>query len=195
MFRTRDWFVLAPIAALALALAMWGYYPCTGDHCTPDSLWTILQRAFNLVRGGVNYVLGRDPVSLVVAQYLLPGIAIIAAAKLFLMNLRRDIRVALARKSRDHTIVCGLGETGRTVVENLRGAGEQVVAIEVEGDQPNVRSCEQAGVPVITGDATAATTLALAGLSRARAVVMTTGNDTVNFEIALRAKHMRDLAT
>jgi len=52
LFKTRDWFVLVPIAALALALAMWGYYPCVGVNCKPDSLWTILQESFNLVRGG-----------------------------------------------------------------------------------------------------------------------------------------------
>jgi TrkA-N domain/RyR domain len=194
MFKTRDWFVLAPIAVLALVLAIWGYYPCVGVNCKPDSLWTILQESFNLVRGGGNYVLGKDPISLVLAQYLLPAIAIIAAAKLFLLNLRRDIRVAFARQSSNHTIVCGLGETGRNVVDNLRSAGERVVAIDLDGDQPNARSCEHAGVPVIKGDATVATTLALAGLSRARALVATTGNDTINFEIALRASHARELA-
>jgi voltage-gated potassium channel Kch len=192
MYKSRDWFILAPIGAIAIALAFWGFSRCSGVNCAPEPAWKILQKSLNLIRGNGDFAFGQDPWQLVVAQYLVPAVALFAAAKLFLLNLRRDMRVAFARKSRNHTIVCGLGETGRHIVNNLRSIGERVVAIDLDSETPNALSCVHAGVPVIKGDATSTKTLELAALSRARALVATTGDDSRNFEIALRANDLRD---
>src|SRR5258708_25470241 len=151
MYKNRDWFILAPIGLIAFALAFWGFSGCAGADCKPESMWVALQRSLSLIRGFGIYSFGKDPWQVVVAQYVLPAVALLAFGKLFLVNMRRDVRVAFARKSRNHTIVCGLGETGRCVVDNLRGRGERVVAIDLDSETPNAQSCEHAGVPVIQG--------------------------------------------
>jgi voltage-gated potassium channel Kch len=126
----------------------------------------------------------------VVAQYLVPGVAVLAAAKLFLLSLRRDLRVAFARKSSNHTVVCGLSETGLHIVENLRNAGERVVAIDLDSETPAAAACAHAGVPVLKGDANDGKILRLAGAHRAKAIVATTGSDSTNLEISLRANDL-----
>jgi voltage-gated potassium channel Kch len=83
-----------------------------------------------------------------------------------------------------------LSETGRHIVENLRNAGERVVAIDLDSDTPAAAACAQAGVPVLKGDATSAKILRLAGAHRAKAIVATTGSDSTNLEISLRANDL-----
>jgi len=168
VFKNRDWFVLGLVGGVALLLAYWGFSRCIGVECAPEPAWKLFEKSLHLVQGRGSFSIGSDPWQLVVAQYLVPGVAVLAAAKLFLLSLRRDLRVAFARKSSNHTVVCGLSETGRHIVENLRNAGERVVAIDLDSDTPAAAACAQAGVPVLKGDATSAKVLRLAGAHRAR---------------------------
>jgi hypothetical protein len=183
-----QWFILVPLAVLAVALGYWGFLECDPSRpCHAISQADALLRAINLLRLSGNYSLGPDPWQLVVAQFALPAIALFGGVKLLMTNLRRDVRVVLAKRARGHVIVCGLGETGRSVVTGLVEAKRGVVAITLSPDDPNTLACEQMGVPVLNGDAAQASVLALAGLRHADAVVMTTGSDALNLEIGLRA--------
>lgn len=185
-FQTRAWLALAPFAIVAFGLAYWGFdHQCTGTPCTSPTGLERVEHAFDLVRGRGGFALGKDPWQLVLAQWLLPLAAGLTAAKLFLQSLRRDLRVAFARRSRDHVIVCGLGDTGRAITEQLRAAGARVVAIDLDATSVNALAVADAGAPTIRGDARSTATLRIAGLRRARALVVTTGNDTTNLEIAL----------
>jgi voltage-gated potassium channel Kch len=190
VFKNRDWFVLGAVGAVALLLAYWGFSGCVGANCTPEPAWKVFEKSLHLVQGRGSFSIGTDPWQLVVAQYLVPGVAVLAAAKLFLLSLRRDLRVAFARKSSNHTVVCGLSETGLHIVENLRNAGERVVAIDLDSETPAAASCAHAGVPVLKGDATNGKILRLAGAHRAKAIVATTGSDSTNLEISLRANDL-----
>lgn len=193
LFRSRDWFILGPLGLAAVALGYWGFLDCgVSRPCHVVSHADAFFRAISLLRLSGNYVLGADPWQLVVAQFALPGLALLGGAKLLLVNLRRDVRVALAHRARNHIIVCGLGETGRSVVENLVEAGRTVVAITLKADDPNALACEQLGVAVLTGNAAQAGMLTLAGIGRAEAVVMTTASDAQNLEIGLRAGEILD---
>jgi hypothetical protein len=194
IFRTRDWLVLGPVGLAALGLAIWGFTVCpqcgcAGNECQQDAtLAGVIQKSLDILVGRGNYTIARGhPWQLVVAAYLVPAVALFAAAKLFLGDLRKDVRVAFARNSRGHTIVCGLGDTGRHVVQNLQAIGERVVVVNALNDSAHAVSCENGGVPVIKGDATDAKTLELAGLRHAKALVLTTADDAVNLEIALHA--------
>jgi voltage-gated potassium channel Kch len=190
VFKNRDWFVLGTVGAVALLLAYWGFSSCVGANCTPEPSWKIFEKSLHLVQGRGSFSIGTDPWQLVVAQYLVPGVAVLAAAKLFLLSLRRDLRVAFARKSSNHTVVCGLSETGLHIVENLRNAGERVVAIDLDSETPAAASCAHAGVPVLKGDANDGKILRLVGAHRAKAIVATTGSDSTNLEISLRANDL-----
>ena len=102
MFKNRDWFVLGLVGGVALLLAYWGFSRCIGVDCAPEPAWKLFEKSLHLVQGRGSFSIGSDPWQLVVAQYLVPGVAVLAAAKLFLLSLRRDLRVAFARKSSNH---------------------------------------------------------------------------------------------
>ncbi len=193
LFRLRDWLILGPLGIGAVALGFWGFLECDPSRpCHVVSAAEALFRAIGLLRLNGNFEPGLDPWQLVIAQFALPAMALLGGAKLLLVNLRRDMRVALAHRARNHIIVCGLGDTGRNIVEGLVAEGRAVVAITLDADGANALACESLGVAVLKGDASQAGMLALAGFRRAEALVMTTGSDAQNLEIGLRAGELLD---
>jgi hypothetical protein len=83
VFKNRDWFVLGLVGGVALLLAYWDSAvvsawsarrsppgSCSKSRCTSFRAGELLDR--------------ERPWQLVVAQYLVPGVAVLAAAKLFL---------------------------------------------------------------------------------------------------------------
>ncbi|MBI3407392.1 MAG: NAD-binding protein [Planctomycetes bacterium] len=89
-----------------------------------------------------------------------------------------------------HLIVCGLGNVGFRVVEELLSRGERVVAIERTRDNPFIATARRLGAAVIIGDATVLEALKQAHAAAARAVVAASSNDLVNTEIALQVREL-----
>ena len=85
-----------------------------GLHCLIASIG--LLRLYDLFQPGI------DPWQLVVAQILVPGIALFSAGQLFLTGVRKNLRTAMARRKSNHSIVCGIGDVGMQIVQNLRAA-------------------------------------------------------------------------
>jgi len=191
MFRSRDWFIIAPLMLAGLALGFWGFEICAAQ-CLVTSAFSAFFKSLGLIKATGNFTLGKDPWQLVIAQFLVPLSALAGGIKLVLQNLRRDMRVVLARRARGHVIVCGLGDTGRQVVEELRNDGQRVVAIALDNDSPNALAAEARGVAVLKGDGIQPNMLKLAGLAHAKALVLATGSDGTNIEIGLRAREFRD---
>src|SRR5476651_2176773 len=109
LFRSRDWFFLGPLGLGAIVLGYWGFLECDPSRpCHVVSGADAFFRAIGLLRLSSNYVLGSDPWQLVIAQFALPLMALLGGAKLLMVNVRRDLRVALAHRARNHIIVCGL---------------------------------------------------------------------------------------
>ena len=189
LFRSRDWLIIAPLALLAVFLGVWGFTICTTADCTTSSTVDAILRTLSLLRATDHFSLKQhDPWQLVIAQVLLPLSLLAGGAKLVLQNLRRDLRVALARRMSGHTIVCGLGDTGSQIVDNLLDADRQVTAITRDAQSTGAAASERRGVAVLPGDGLQEGMLVLAGLRRADALVLATGDDATNIEIGLRAR-------
>ncbi|MCA9293471.1 MAG: potassium channel protein [Phycisphaerales bacterium] len=86
----------------------------------------------------------------------------------------------------NHYIVCGLGRTGHRVIERLRQADAQVVAIDA--DSKAVEHAREHNIAAIEGDASLDETLAEAGVDRAIALAAVTSSDAVNALICLTAR-------
>lgn len=89
-----------------------------------------------------------------------------------------------------HVVVCGLGNIGYRVVEELTAIGERVVAIDRVNDNPFVATCRRKGVPTFIGDATIAEVLRQARADTAKAVIAATSSELANLEIALLVREM-----
>jgi len=194
-FKLGDWLYILPLAALGLTLGVTGYMTC-GD-CTAITVGPggghatfaqAIARTLALIKASGSFPLDRDHWMLFLAQVIMPALAFFGALKLVLQNIRRDARVFWARRLRDHTIVCGLGSTGRQVVESFADAGRPVVVVTLNSDAPEAAACERRNIAVLQGSATQASVLRQAGLKHANSLVVACGSDGVNLEIGMRAR-------
>jgi Trk K+ transport system NAD-binding subunit len=87
-----------------------------------------------------------------------------------------------------HVVVCGLGNIGYRVVNELIEMGERVVAIDRVADNPFIATVRRKGVPTFVGDATLPDVLKQARADTAKAVIAATSSELANLEIALLAR-------
>jgi hypothetical protein len=194
MFKTRDFIpvIITALVVIILAIAtLASTHACVGDWgCWFTSSLQILIGHYQPPAGTES-----SEFLLVLTQVggkaiLLVG-AFVSTVRVIVSALRHDFRTALARRMRNHTIVCGLGETGMQVVRNMRSAGEKVVVIDRADDTTgNGASCDRQGIPLIRGDATSFDVLVLAGIHHARTIVVCTGDDVSNMDVALHIKEL-----
>ncbi len=84
-----------------------------------------------------------------------------------------------------HIVVCGLGNVGYRLIEELTAMGERVVAVDKTADGPFIETVRRKGVPVFVGDATVPEVLRQARAGAAKAVIAATSSELANLEIAL----------
>jgi Trk K+ transport system NAD-binding subunit len=123
------------------------------------------------------------------------GISIIAQGltefSLMFFNRRargKEWEVAVASTMNNHIILVGLGHLGFRVTRKLHEMNQDIVVIELGPAVDLVDSVKSLGVPVIMDNATRDLALQDAGISRARAIILCTQNDSLNLHIALKAR-------
>lgn len=89
-------------------------------------------------------------------------------------------------KVRDHFVICGYGQVGRTVVEQLKR--RDIPFILVETNEGLYRELLREGVLVVHGDAKQQDVLRAAGIERARGICIAIDNDADNLYITVTAR-------
>ena len=92
---------------------------------------------------------------------------------------------------RNHVVLCGLGRVGYRIARELIAAKEPLVAIEKNADSMFVEEMQDAGVPVLIGEARLKKNLVLANLESARAIILATDDDLTNLDAALTAREIK----
>jgi len=123
------------------------------------------------------------------------GVALTASFTAILTNylVRANLGGAFeARRipDRGHVVVCGLGNVGFRVVQDLVRQGKSVVAIERNRDNPFVATARRLGAAVVIGDATVREVLRQANAATALALIGATNNELANLEIVLLAREV-----
>jgi Trk K+ transport system NAD-binding subunit len=127
---------------------------------------------------------------------MLLGVLVVALLTAAVVDNLVGARLVRARgppvgKPHDHIVVCGMGTVGLRVCDQLRAAGVDVVGIERDPSPAMLAAARRLDVPLVSGDASDASTLAAAGAGRARCVVAVTDDDVVNLEAGLTARALR----
>src|SRR6267143_1684224 len=89
---------------------------------------------------------------------------------------------------RDHFIICGYGQVGRTVIEQLNRV--RIPYVLIETNEGLYRQLLQEGVLVILGDAKRHTVLQTAGIMRAAGICIVIDNAADNLYITVTAKSL-----
>jgi len=94
-----------------------------------------------------------------------------------------DVRI---EQVQDHFIICGFGQVGRTVVDQLNRL--RIPFVLIETNEGLYRQLLKGEVPVIHGDAKRNDVLQSAGIERARGICIVIDNDADNLYITVTAK-------
>ncbi len=89
-----------------------------------------------------------------------------------------------------HIVVCGLGNLGYRLVNELNALGERVVVIDKAENNPFIPTIRRTGVPTFIGDATVAEMLKQVRADTAKAVIAATDSELANLEIGLLVQEM-----
>jgi Trk K+ transport system NAD-binding subunit len=90
-----------------------------------------------------------------------------------------------------HVIMCGLHDEGLRVVEQLQGAGVDVVVVDDSPDPKLVHTLDELGVPYLAADARLPETLAAAGIGGAAALICAESDDLHTLATALLCRELR----
>src|SRR5579871_1610674 len=101
---------------------------------------------------------------------------------------RSMINDANIAKLRDHFVICGYGQVGRTVVDQLKR--HEIRFVLIETDEGLCRELLKDGVVVIHGDAKRHDVLMSAGIERARGICIVIDNDADNLYITVTARSL-----
>ncbi|HEY9869375.1 MAG TPA: TrkA family potassium uptake protein [Candidatus Obscuribacterales bacterium] len=125
------------------------------------------------------------------------GLLVIAEGVVHLGNLlfqrrrySREWQKMMATTFENHVVVCGLGNVGFRVVQQLHRFGEEAVAIEKDAESAFIGEMEEYHVPVLIGDARDVKLLQNANIDKAKALICATDDDLGNLEVALSAREL-----
>jgi Trk K+ transport system NAD-binding subunit len=105
-------------------------------------------------------------------------------------RLARIVGATIPRGLHDHVVVCGLGNIGYRMVEQLHDLGVPVVAAELQETNRYLPAVHRLGIPVLVADIRLPETLEILHVDRARSVVVVTSSDIVNLETALNVQSL-----
>lgn len=186
---TAALFIVVLISTLVYTFGIW-----EGERSWTDGLYrtvSLIATGSDMQEGELKH--GWQKVFVSILRIM--GAALTAAFTAIVTNYLLRARLGGALEIRripdsGHIIVCGLGNVGFRVVEELLQYGEQVVVIERSRDSRFFATARRLGVAVIVGDATVLEVLRQAHAATARAVVVATSNELANLEIALLSREL-----
>jgi voltage-gated potassium channel len=103
---------------------------------------------------------------------------------------RKEWEVAIASTFSNHIVLIGLGHLGYRVVEQLFQIEQDVVVIQLEPRLDLITKVRAMGVPVIEDDGVRTEAQIAAGIPNARAIILCTQNDSLNLQMALKARSL-----
>lgn len=200
----RKRLIFAGFSVVAVvAFGVVGYYVIGGGQwslidCAYMVLITITTVGYGEILPVHDVEMGRLFTMVLLASGMGVSIYFLSAMTAFIVE--GDLREAIWRRRvrkrlhdlRQHYIVCGAGETGSSVVEELLDARQAVVVIERDPDRVE-RLARRVGAKrliSVEGDATEDAVLVECGLERAKGIVATLHTDRDNLFVTVTARQM-----
>ncbi len=188
----RGWMVITGLFLVSLVLGIWGLVE-SGKRFL-DACYLTLQ----LITLNAGLEDGPKVWQLETARFLLPGIGAYVALKgIWLLAEQRLSVLKLEFRAKDHYVICGLGDRGMALARDLLTTATSetritVAAVDIDPNNPNIRSFMDLGGIFLEGDAREIATLEQAAIQRAAHLVLMTDNDATNLRILKVVKSMLD---
>lgn len=140
-----------------------------------------------------------DHLPLQLFYFIMPliGISILAQGLadfgLLFFNRRersKEWEMAVASTFQDHIVLVGLGHLGYRVTQKLYELDRDVAVIELNPNEDLIAEAQAMGIPVLQDDARREAALQAVGVPKARAIILCTQNDSMNLQIAFKARRL-----
>lgn len=103
----------------------------------------------------------------------------------------KEWEMAIASTLDKHHILVGLGHLGFHVVQHLKGAmNQQMAVIELDPSADLIAAVQEMDIPIIHDDASRESALEAAGVRNASSIILCIQDDAVNLKIALKARSL-----
>ena len=176
LWDSHGWVVVGVGFLITFALGFTGftrYDESTGVGWAVSTRAYLTIKLFTLEGGDLE---GTVPWTLEVARWSGPLVVAGAAISTAATLLRRRAWGWGARRFTDHVVVVGLGGRGLRTARAVAEDGRDVLAIELDPDEPHVREARRLGIPVLIGDGADAARLRSARIDRARRMIVLVGD-------------------
>jgi hypothetical protein len=183
-----EWPLVGAVWVLGLILGFVGFNKYGLGAGMSATFWDVLYRALQLIVLQSGDVPGPLPWQLEAARFVMPAVAGYAAIQALLTIFREQWHLFGLRFVRGHAVVCGLGERGLRLTQDLLDHGYRVVVVEKDEENPFLDQCRERGAIVVAGDAKDEDVLRRAGVGRARYLISVCADDGANVETALLAR-------
>ena len=102
----------------------------------------------------------------------------------------KEWEMAVASTYNNHIVLIGLGHLGFRVLTQLQKMGKDVVVVELKASAELVTQARDMSTTVLQDDGSHLAALEAAGVPRARSIVVCTQNDSLNLQIAFKARKL-----
>jgi hypothetical protein len=188
-WRHNQWLFIAALWLVTISLGFTGFMKHHEALNRGSSFWDIFYltlQLFVMQSGDVTPV----PWQLDIARFIAPFVAAFTAVQAAALIFHEQVQKLFLFFLSDHVVICGLGRKGELIADEFRREGHQVVIIEKNGGNSAIEHCRVEDMTVLVGDATSGEILERAGIARARYLLVLTGNDGENAEIAAQARQL-----
>lgn len=184
---------VAVLLAVVLGVGTAGYMLVEGWGAF-DSFWMTVITVATIGYGEVHPLTRHGRLFTLVLIFLGLGTTAYAFSQLTAFIVEGDLSQALRRNKMEkriraleqHFIVCGLGNTGRVVLDELLKTQRPLVIVEKDAEK--AAELEAQGLLVIRGDASHDDVLEKAGIAKARGIFCVLGHDQENLLLTLAAR-------
>jgi len=190
----RKYQILIVVAVIAIGVL--GYHSIEHNWSFLDSIYMTLITITTVGFGEVKPLSNAGKVFTIIFIILGLSTAAVIAGQLARSFLERNFKAIIeankmrkkTRRLKDHFIVCGFGDIGSSISNELFNSGIPFVIIE---DNDHIAEfAMMKNYLVINGKATYDDTLIEAGIKRARGIVVCLGDDSLNMYVTLAAREM-----
>ena len=184
------------IIIAVFAIGVLGYYLIGGNWSFLDALYMTIITISTIGYGEVKPLTTAGKIFTIFFIFLGLSTAAVLASQLARGFIERNFRAIIeankmrkkVSKLKDHFIVCGFGDIGSSISNELYNAGIPFVIIE--NDERIAEFAVMKNYLVVRGKATYDDTLIEAGVKRARGIVVCLGDDSLNMYVTLAAREL-----
>ena len=127
---------------------------------------------------------------LILISLLSASVTSIFVRRELIINFKSNKMKKKIQRQKDHVILCGAGDTGRTIVNEFQIARQPLIVIEQDEETVTLLSEQYPKMLFIVGDATKDEVLIEAGVEQAKGLISTLSQDRDNLFVVISARNL-----